>query len=125
MAAAAATAVRALVVEDDPDFCDALVAALNSHGFDTECAGTVGEALVKLERGLIPAAIIVDMRLPDASGGLLLRKIRRERLHSKVAVVTGIADPHNHPDLVRFPPDRIFTKPLDLHELLVWLVEMN
>jgi two-component system OmpR family response regulator len=121
MAAAAATAVRALVVEDDLDSCDALVAALNSHGFDTECARTVGEALVKLERGLIPAAIIVDMRLPDASGGLLLRRIHREKLHTKVAVVTGMPDPAAHPDLIRFPPDRIFTKPLDLHELLDWL----
>ena len=125
MAAAAATAVRALVVEDDPDSCDALVAALNAHGFDTECARTVGEALVKLERGLIPAAVVVDMRLPDASGGLLLRRIHRERLPTKVAVVTGMADPMSHPDLVRFPPDRVFTKPLIFAELIEWLGELT
>ena len=125
MAAAAATAVRALVVEDDPDSCDALVAALSAHGFDTECARTVGEALVKLERGLIPAAIIVDMRLPDASGGLLLRRIHRERLPTKVAVVTGMADPLSHPDLVRFPPDRVFSKPLVFADLIEWLGELS
>ena len=124
MAAAAATAVRALVVEDDPDSSDALVAALNAHGFDTDCARTVGEALVKLERGIIPAAIIVDMRLPDASGGLLLRRIHRENLPTKVAVVTGMADPASHPDLMRFPPDRVFTKPLDFAELIEWLREL-
>jgi DNA-binding NtrC family response regulator len=121
MSAAAATAVRALVVEDDPDSADALVAALNANGFDAECARTVGEALVKLERGLVPAAIIVDMRLPDASGGLLLRRIYRERLPTKVAVVTGMPNPESHPDLVRFPPHRIFKKPLDLLEMLDWL----
>lgn len=121
MAAAAATAVRALVVEDDPDSCDALVAALNAHGFETECARTVGEALVKLERGLTPAAVIVDMRLPDASGGLLLRRIHRDRLPTKVAVVTGMADPTSHPDLVRFPPDRLFSKPLNFADLIEWL----
>jgi len=124
MAAAAATAVRALIVEDDPDACDALVAALNRHGFDVDCARTVGEALVKLERGLIPAAIIVDMRLPDASGGLLLRRIHREHLSTRVAVVTGLPDPMNHPDLVRFPPDRLFTKPLDFAALIAWLDEL-
>jgi len=125
MAAAAATAVRALVVEDDPDSSDALVAALNARGFDADCARTVGEALVKLERGLIPAAIIVDMRLPDASGGLLLRRIHREHLPTKVAVVTGMPDPLSHPDLIRFPPDRVFTKPLHFAELFEWLSELQ
>jgi DNA-binding response OmpR family regulator len=125
MAAAAATAVRALIVEDDPDSSDAIVAALNARGFDTDCARTVGEALVKLERGLVPAAIIVDLRLPDASGGLLLRRIHRERLPTRVAVVTGVPDPMSHPDLIRFPPDRVFAKPLDLMELLDWLDEVT
>jgi DNA-binding response OmpR family regulator len=125
MPAAAATAVRALVVEDDPDSCDALVAVLNARGFDTECARTVGEALVKLERGIIPAAIIVDMRLPDASGGLLLRRIHREQLPTKVAVVTGMVDPQSHPDLMRYPPDRVFSKPLDFSELIAWLGELE
>jgi DNA-binding response OmpR family regulator len=125
MAAAAATAVRALVVEDDPDACDALITALNMRGFDTECARTVGEALVKLERGIIPAAIIVDLRLPDASGGLLLRRIHRERLPTRVAVVTGVPDPMSHPDLIRFPPDRVFTKPLDFAALIEWLGEVE
>ena len=125
MAAAAATAIRALIVEDDPDSCDALMAALTAHGFDTDCAGTVGQALVKLERGLVPAAIILDMKLPDASGGLLLRRIHREGLPTRVAVVTGMPDPLTHPDLVRFPPDRVFTKPLDLAALVQWLDELT
>ena len=125
MSAAAATAIRALVVEDDPDSCDAIVAALTMNGFDAECAGTVGQALVKLERGLVPAAIIVDMKLPDASGGLLLRRIHREGLPTRVAVVTGIPDPMTHPDLVRFPPDRVFVKPLDLNALIHWLNELT
>jgi DNA-binding response OmpR family regulator len=119
--AAAATAVRALVVEDDPDACDALVLVLNAQGFEADCARTVGEALVKLEGGLMPAAIIVDLRLPDASGSLLLRRVHRDRLPIKVAVVTGMPDPLSHPDLVRFPPDRVFQKPVDFRELTDWL----
>lgn len=124
MAAAGATAVRALVVEDDLDACDALMSALHKQGFDAECARSVGEALVKLERGLAPAAIIVDLRLPDASGGLLLRRIHRDRLPTRVAVVTGMPDPTSHPDPIRFPPDRVFTKPLDFAALIEWLGEL-
>src|SRR5207237_9707101 len=103
----------------------ATCAALNAAGFDPGCAPTVGQALGKLERGFVPAASIVDMRLPDASGGLLLRRIHRDKLPTKVAVVTGLPNPQNHPDLIRFPPHRIFQKPLDLLQLLDWLSDLT
>jgi DNA-binding response OmpR family regulator len=122
---AAATAVRALIVEDDPDSCDALVMALNAQGVEADCAQTVGQALVKLEGGLLPAAIIVDLRLPDASGSLLLRRVFRDRLPVKVAVVTGVPDPLSLPDLVRFPPDRVFKKPVNLRELAEWIKTLS
>lgn len=118
---AAATALRTLIVEDDPDSSDALAAALRLEGFETDVAATVGQALIKLESGLPPAAIIVDLRLPDASGGLLLRRVRRYNLPVKVAVVTGMPDPASHLDVARFPPDRIFKKPLDFKEMVEWL----
>ena len=121
MPAAAATAVRTLIVEDDPDTSEALAGALQVEGFDTDVAASVGQALIKLEAGLLPAAVIVDLRLPDASGGLLLRRIRRGGLPIKVAVVTGVADPSTHFDVTRFPPDAIFKKPLDFHALVEWL----
>ena len=119
--AAAATALRTLIVEDDPDSSDALSRALRAEGFDTDIAATVGQALIKLEKGIPPDAVIVDLRLPDASGGLLLRRIRRYNLPVKIAVVTGMADPNSHMDVLRYPPDRIFKKPLDFDELLEWL----
>ena len=121
MAAAAATALRTLIVEDDPDSSQALARALERAGFETDIAATVGQALIKLEKGLQPVAIIVDLRLPDASGGLLLRRIRRYNLPIKIAVVTGMPDPDSHMDVARFPPDRIFKKPLIFSELVEWL----
>jgi CheY-like chemotaxis protein len=121
MAAAAATAVRTLIVEDDQDAADALARALAEHGHDTNVVGSVGKALVRLESGLPPQVVILDLRLPDASGGLLLRRIRRDRLDIKVAVVTGVASPESELDLKRFPPDAVFKKPVDLYGLLGWL----
>ena len=119
--AAAATAVRTLIVEDDPDSSEMLAEALSVGGFDVDVAATVGQALIKFEQGLLPAAVIVDLRLPDASGGLLLRRIRRDNLPIRIAVVTGLADPSSHYDATRFPPDRVFTKPLDVAQLVAWL----
>ena len=119
--AAAATAVRTLIVEDDFDSSQALAETLSAHGYDVDVAASVGQALIKLEQGLLPAAIILDLRLPDASGGLLLRRIRRDKLPIKVAVVTGLPEPTSHFDAARFPPDRVFKKPLDFAALVEWL----
>jgi DNA-binding response OmpR family regulator len=65
--------------------------------------------------------IILDLKLPDASGGLLLRRIRRYNLPIKIAVVTGLSHPESHLDVTQFPPDRIFKKPLEFPELIEWL----
>ena len=121
MAAAAATAVRTLIVEDDQDSADALARALAEHGHDVNVVGSVGKALVRLEMGLPPQVVILDLRLPDASGGLLLRRVRRDRLDIKVAVVTGVADAESNLDLKRFPPDALFRKPVQFRDLLGWL----
>src|SRR5205809_545156 len=119
--AAAATAVRTLIVEDDFDSSQALAEALLEYGYEVDVAACVGQALIKLEQGLMPSAINLDLRLPDASGGLLLRRIRRDKLPTKNAVVTGLPDPTSHFDATRFPPDRIFKKPLDFAALVDWL----
>ena len=119
--AAAATAVRTLIVEDDPDTCDAISRALRREGFHAECVQTVGAALVKLETEPMPGAAIIDMRLPDASGGIILWRIRRSSRGVPIAVVTGMPNPQSHPELLREPPDRLFTKPVDLHALVSWL----
>lgn len=119
--AAAATAVRTLIVDDDPDASEAIALVLQREGFETETATTVGEALVKIESGYPPSVVILDLRLPDASGSLVLRRIRRGDLPVKVAIVSGVPDLNRYPDLVRYPPDKVFSKPLDFRALVDWL----
>ena len=68
-----------------------------------------------------PDAVVLDLRLPDASGGLLLKRIRQLALPTKVAVVTGLANPVADPHLRQFAPDAVFGKPLDYQALMDWL----
>ena len=122
MMAAATTAVQTLLVEDDPDAADAITGALRRSGFDVEWCKTAGAALVELEMSPRPAAAIIDLRLPDANGAIVLWRIRRDYGREvPVAVVTGVPDALNQPHLVREPPDVLFPKPLDLPALLAWL----
>ena len=117
----AATQIVALVVEDDPSTREFVVKALAKHGIDTHEAATVGEALVLLGQDPRPTAILLDRMLPDASGTILLRRIKRDSLPIRVAVVTGVKDPYALWDVLRVPPDRLFRKPLNVAELVAWL----
>jgi DNA-binding response OmpR family regulator len=122
MAAAAATAVRVVLVEDDPDASDAMVRVLRKAGFEVESCGSAGAALVELEMGQKPAAAIIDLGLPDATGDLVLWRIRRDYAKDvPVAVISGRPDLLARPELQRELPDAIFAKPLDLRAVVAWL----
>jgi DNA-binding response OmpR family regulator len=117
----AATQIVALIVEDDASTREFIVKALGMHGIDTMEAASVGEALILMEQEPLPTVVILDLMLPDASGTILLRRIKRDALPVRVAVVTGVKDPYAFWDVLRFPPDRIFKKPLNVAELVTWL----
>lgn len=111
---------RVLILEADRDSCEAYERTLKSSGFLTDCARSVGEALMKLEAGPLPDMLVLDLRLPDANGTLLLRRIRRDNLPIKIAVVTGVSDQFMRYDMAKFAPDALFEKPLALSKLVDW-----
>src|SRR5436190_21425148 len=66
---------KVLVVDDDPIIRSSLSEALRDWGYRTSEAATVAEALkvFDMER---PAAILLDLRLPDGSGISVLNQIK-------------------------------------------------
>jgi DNA-binding response OmpR family regulator len=112
---------RTLIVEDDTDSSDALARLLRRVGHDVECASSAGEALVKLEEWE-PDCVLLDLMLPDAPGGLVLRKIRNQHLTCRVAVVTAAHEKSRVlKHAVGFGPDAVFNKPIDFAKLKQWL----
>jgi DNA-binding NtrC family response regulator len=65
-----------LVVEDNPEFLSTVSALLREHGFTVLEARTIDEALVALEREA-PAAVALDLRLPDVEPRDCVVSIRR------------------------------------------------
>jgi DNA-binding response OmpR family regulator len=122
MMMAAATAMKLLLVEDDPDASDVITRALHKAGFEVEPCRSAGAALVELEMCPRPAAAIIDLGLPDATGDIVLWRIRRDYARDvPIAVITGRPDPFLRPELQRDPPDVVFPKPVDLKALVAWL----
>jgi two-component system response regulator RegX3 len=64
-----------LLVEDETSITEPLAEALRSEGFDTEIAGTVGEALELARHD--PDLVLLDVMLPDGSGFDVCRELRR------------------------------------------------
>ena len=81
--------LKALVVEDDPDFRASLAALVSREGFDTREAGSLEEACASLASDP-PDVALVDLGLPDGSGLELLRQEERNR-SVELVVVTGNA----------------------------------
>jgi DNA-binding response OmpR family regulator len=114
---------RTLLVEDDPDTCEALTRILRRRGYDIQCAKTVHEAIDMLKDA--PECIVLDLMLPDGNGIELLRHVRQSGLPVRVAVATGAADTNLMSDAILLKPDAFFTKPIDATELVSWLASQS
>jgi DNA-binding NtrC family response regulator len=79
---------RVLLVDDDPDFCEALGDRLRSLGFQVSVADRGQEAL-RLCREEPPAIVLLDLVLPGMDGMAVLETIRREEPDVVVIVITG------------------------------------
>ena len=121
MNAEASVKCRTLIVEDDRDSCDALATLVRRMGHEVECVETAGAALVKLEEWQ-PHCVLLDLMLPDAQGGLILRRIRASNMPTRVAVITAAgAESLVLKHAAAYNPDAVFLKPLDHKQLREWL----
>lgn len=81
-------------------------------------AGTVAEALAQFKAEL-PAAVLLDIDLPDGSGLDVLRQIKQERAESVVIMITGNVLIDNTISALRGGAYDFISKPISLEELRV------
>ncbi len=105
-----------LVIEDEVAMRRFLSAALSSHGFKVIEAGTVAQALT-LATETRPAAILLDLGLPDGDGLDLLRKLR-EWSTTPVIVLSARDREDDKVQALDAGADDYLTKPFGVSELL-------
>jgi CheY-like chemotaxis protein len=118
---------RILVVDDEPDTLQMLVAALAMQKADVARAVSADEALAMLE--IFPADILIsDIRMPDKDGYALIQAVRaRERAGGRrVAAVALTADagPDDRERARAAGFDLHVAKPVDPQQLVVALVSL-
>lgn len=79
---------KILIVDDDQMIRWALTEALRNWGYACVEAGTVAAALAAFD-GELPAAVLLDVNLPDGSGLDGLREIKRRQPDAVIIMITG------------------------------------
>jgi CheY-like chemotaxis protein len=105
---------KILVVEDDEDAREAMVALLQMKGYHAVPAGNGREALDYLDQASAPDLIILDLWMPVMDGWhFRSEQIKNPRLaHIPVIVVTALSDRAD------VDANEVIIKPVDVDRLL-------
>jgi two-component system, NtrC family, response regulator AtoC len=109
---------RILVVDDDEAIRWTLREALHSWGFVAAEAGTVADGLAQFN-ATAPAAVLLDIDLPDGSGLDVLRAIKREHEDAIIIMITGDVHVDNTISALRGGAYDFIGKPINLEELRI------
>ena len=114
------SAVRVLVVDDEPSLAELLASVLRYEGWDIQTAGD-GKAAVRAAREFRPDAVILDVMLPDISGIEVLSRLRAELPHVCVLFLTARDAVEDRIAGITAGGDDYVTKPFSLEEVLARL----
>ena len=76
-----------LIVDDDPDIRDAVGECLRYEGYDVHSATDGRDALDRLEYGLRPAVILLDLMMPVLNGFDVLEALKSRPEWKSIPVV--------------------------------------
>lgn len=105
-----------LVVEDEPEIAEAVVARLRTEGFDARSVGDGAEA-VELHRLLQPDLVVLDLMLPGLDGLEVCRRIQAQR-RVPVIMLTARDDETDLVVGLSVGADDYITKPFSPRELV-------
>jgi two-component system KDP operon response regulator KdpE len=110
---------RILVVDDEPQILRALGTMLRGAGFTVDTAATAEDALAAAA-ARPPAAVILDLVLPDGSGTDVTRELRTWT-EAPVIVLSAVGEEREKIAALDAGADDYVTKPFSVDELLARL----
>jgi two-component system OmpR family response regulator len=114
-------AMKCLIVDDDAETCDFLLAALAHGGHTAVSCGDAEGAWAHIERGEWDAMILDRMLPGDFDGLALLQRLRARDLRLPVLVLSALGDVDERIHGLRSGADDYLSKPFAAAELLARL----
>jgi CheY-like chemotaxis protein len=84
---------RIMVIEDDPDFREALIACLEQERYDVVAATDGRAGLELLKWGVVPRVILLDLMMPVMDGWEFRRHQLADTALASIPVIVMSADP--------------------------------
>ncbi len=114
------SAVRVLVVDDEPSLAELLASVLRHEGWEIRTAAD-GTSAVRTAREFQPDAIVLDIMLPDFDGLEVLRRVRAILPHVCVLFLTARDSVQDRIAGITAGGDDYVTKPFSLEEVIARL----
>ncbi|WLB86128.1 response regulator transcription factor [Bradyrhizobium japonicum] len=108
---------RILLIEDDAETADAIVAELTERGFEVRWAPDGIDGLDRA-RESSPDALIVDRMLPGMDGLTVIEALRKDQVRTPVLVLSALGAVDDRVRGLRVGGDDYLTKPFALIELV-------
>lgn len=111
------TELPILVVDDEEEFVSTLVQRLRKRGWASEGVLSGSAAITRVAANDF-AVVLLDMRLPDMDGGLVLQEIKKIRPESRVIILTGHASVSEGEEGIKNGAFDYLLKPVEFETLL-------
>jgi PAS domain S-box-containing protein len=108
---------RILVIDDDESICRTIQMILNAYGYSTEYVHSGKDAIEKVKENQFSLAV-VDVRLPDIDGTMLVDDLHKISPDMDVVMITGHATIESALDALKLGANAYIIKPLDMDEVL-------
>jgi DNA-binding NtrC family response regulator len=109
---------RVLVAEDEATYAMTVARFLKERGHDVKVCAT-GRATLKSLDDSEWETLLLDLKLPDASGIDILARVRKENAELQTIIVTGFANVESAIEAMRLGAFDYLTKPPNFEELAV------
>lgn len=101
-----------LLIDDQPKVIEALQFRLNRAGYRTQTAQN-GELGLESARAEVPAAVILDVSMPELNGYQTCRELKRMYPELPVIMLTGKSEAADRFWAAECGADEFFVKPID------------
>jgi two-component system response regulator RegA len=109
--------MKLLIIEDDINLASTLARRLTKQGFICDVAHNQSDALLRA-RQIIPDSILLDMKLGDDNGLMLIKPLRNLLENTHIVLLTGFASIATAVEAMRLGANDYLTKPIDMATLL-------
>ncbi len=104
---------RVFVVDDDPNMLRYMRTLLQLESCQVQTASSGAEAIGKLEQGLSPDLIFLDLMMPGMDGLQTLERVRKVNPQVKVVMLSCLKDTPKVVQAMRLGAEDYLNKPLD------------